>query len=46
MKTAFISGVIAVALLWSNEIFSLLLLCIGAAYGLFKLFEAMAENKV
>ena len=46
MKSVIVSGVIAVALLWSNEIFSLALLCIGTAYGLYKLFETMADNKI
>lgn len=46
MKPVIVSSVIAFALLWSNEIFSLALLCIGTAYGLYKLFETMADNKI
>lgn len=46
MKALIVSGVIALALLFNNEVFSLALLCIGTAYGLFKLFETMADNKI
>lgn len=46
MRAAVISAVIAMALVLSNEILSLALLTVGAGYGLYKLFEAIGENKI